>query len=368
MRVGPAVTERLLHRWGVMRPRLATVSMVAALGAAFAVGTLTTSAANPAPASAAAGGPRPVPYIPYGSAYVDGLGDGAPYEYAQTPGSPESLRPLWTKYPTNSIYGYDFSHDTKWLYGVETNSGDLVFVNQATGQQGDLGYLFKHRAWHIWTDFTVDPSTGIAYGATASLESPETTVYRIDLQAAETTELMTVPMIGLLDMSMNCEGMLYGIDRYSDRLFRVDLASGLMIPVGPLGYDIEYAQGIDFDNATGILHAWLFTASEHGVYARIDTSTGAATPFPGVLPDGEYEAAIKNTCGPAPARDCAVLEVKVIQADAREDRAHKRVKKAKASGNQARIKKAKAKWRVAKRALRAAKAARAAEGCPQFPS
>ena len=69
--------------------------------------------------------------------------------------------------------------------------------------------------------------------------------------------------------------------------------------VGPLGVNLNFAQGIDFDNATGILHAWLYVGGGVNAYSSLNLTTGAATPFAGTEPAGEFEGAIRTGL-PAP--------------------------------------------------------------------
>ena len=62
----------------------------------------------------------------------------------------------------------------------------------------------------------------------------------------------------------------------------MDPATGSVAAVGPLGVAVaDYFQRIDFDNNTGVLHAWLYLGSNTTQYSSIDVSTGRATTFPG---------------------------------------------------------------------------------------
>jgi hypothetical protein len=125
-----------------------------------------------------------------------------------------------------------------------------------------------------------------------------TALLNLNLTTGATTPIATLPSVWLIDLSMNCAGELYA-EAIGGNVYRVNPTTGVLTLVGPTGRDLAFAQGMDFDNATGVLHAWTFDLSLVAVYASIDLTTGAATAFPGASPNGELEGAIKTLCAPS---------------------------------------------------------------------
>jgi len=105
-------------------------------------------------------------------------------------------------------------------------------------------------------------------GAETVLRSVSTTDYSATLVGTITSEI-------IIGLASDASGALYGISLNSDNLFSIDTATGAGTVVGPLGIDINYAQGIAFDRTNNILYGTLYSIGG-GLYT-IDTTTGAAT-------------------------------------------------------------------------------------------
>lgn len=85
----------------------------------------------------------------------------------------------------------------------------------------------------------------------------------------------------MIGIAANSHGNLYGISISDDALYSIDKATGAGKLIGPLGYDISYAQDIAFDRDNDKLYGVLYAGE--GLLAEIDTATGAVTVFNRVL-------------------------------------------------------------------------------------
>jgi len=105
-------------------------------------------------------------------------------------------------------------------------------------------------------------------------------------------------MIGI-DVDNN--GNLYGIDGVDDNLYSIDPTTGAATIIGPLGFDIRFAQDLGIDPTTGNIYGTLFQLDQNatpattgGLYS-IDKTTGTATAI-GTPGRDEYTVcAIKGT-------------------------------------------------------------------------
>jgi len=236
--------------------------------------------------------------IPMGYAFADGLGPFAGDNFDKMtfpPGDMTAPRQIAAESSGVPIYGYDFTPDGSVLYGVLDSPGALVTVDQVTGASTVVGPMPRVVTEH-WVDLTIDPISGRAYATTVADNLTSYAIYSVDLATGAPTLIKSVAFTAMpIDMAMNCEGVMFAESIGTSSLYRVDLSSGQMQLVGPLGRYLEYAQGMDFDNATGVLHAWLYNGGA-GDYTSINTTTGLATSFPGAKPSGRFEGAIKSEC------------------------------------------------------------------------
>jgi hypothetical protein len=348
-----------------LKQAVLSISVVAVLATSLTAGQATARTDDEP--SDRAGDQRTGPAIPEGYAFVDGQGAGNYDRMVFPPGAMTAATLLVDEesYSSGNFPGYDFNPDTSKLYGVLDDDAytDLALFDQDhNGRIASVVGPMARAANHFWVDVTVDPVSGAAYAASVSTSNPvETTVYRLDLGTGSTVPLATVPGIRLGDMSMNCQGQLYGIETVGDQLVRVDPATGSVAPVGPLGVAVaDYFQGMDFDNDTGVLHAWLYVGNNTTQYSRIDVGTGRATIFPGGTVPGAYEGAISNSCA-SPA--CPKLEKKAKQAKKAVTAAKKALRAANNNGSDAAVKKAKKKLKKAKKKLDKAEDAVEAGNC-----
>jgi len=58
----------------------------------------------------------------------------------------------------------------------------------------------------------------------------------------------------IIDIAINTSGQMYRFRHCSDSLISINPATGAGTVIGPAGFDGNYAQGMDFDDLTGILY------------------------------------------------------------------------------------------------------------------
>jgi hypothetical protein len=166
------------------------------------------------------------------------------------------------------------------LVNVDTATAALTTIVPLTGVVG------------IPVSIAVDPRTGAAFvgGFDTADVGGGSRIYRLNTSTGVATALSiaTTTEDLIIDLSIDCQGVLFGVTTQSDKLFRVNTANGMVLPVSDavIGFDIfPYlgANGLDFDNANGTLYAFLtsgdnatfaFTGS---FYGAIDTQSGIGT-------------------------------------------------------------------------------------------
>jgi subtilisin family serine protease len=183
--------------------------------------------------------------------------------------------------PGSQFFAGDFINgDFSTLYVIDYGLNTLIAIDTATGAQTPIGPSTP-RSGETWTGLT-GSGDGVMYGSTTNIS--RSTLYTIDLStgaATEVGEITGAPAI--IDIAINPAGEMYGVDIVNDVLIKIDPATGAGETVGPLGVGANYAQGMDFDDETGILYWAAYTAS--GELRIIDTSTGASA-LVGGFPSG----------------------------------------------------------------------------------
>ena len=106
-----------------------------------------------------------------------------------------------------------------------------------------------------------------------------------------TSSLMTVNISGatffvgdiagsgaMIAAAIDLAGDLWGYDILTDDLWSIDKATGAGTSIGPLGYDANFGQGMDFDDSDGTCYIFGFNNGLFQPELRTcDTSTGATT-------------------------------------------------------------------------------------------
>jgi hypothetical protein len=182
---------------------------------------------------------------------------------------------------TGNFYaGGDFLNgDFSTLYAVNYSTNQFVAVDTATGAETVIGTPSPTGSWTGMTAST----DGTLYVSSSSCGT-SSTLYTIDPATGALTTVGTVTNATcLIDIAINAEGEMYGVDLVTDALVQINPATGAGTVVGSLGVNANYAQGMDFEEVTGVLYWAAYVAQ--GELRVIDTSTGAST-LVGAFPSG----------------------------------------------------------------------------------
>ena len=164
--------------------------------------------------------------------------------------------------------------DFTQLYTLDGLNNRLVAINALNGNMTPIG-MAQPLPGHHWTGLTAGDD-GLLYAA--STNGAVSMLYTINpLTAAVEPVWPVVAASQLADIAINAQGEIFGVDVVTDMLIQLDLATGASAPIGPTGVNGTEVQGLDFDEATGILY-WSasITPAESKLYT-ISPITGTAT-------------------------------------------------------------------------------------------
>ena len=202
--------------------------------------------------------------------------------------NPTAVTPIANLKGLTLIAGAFVDEDFSKLYTIDYYSNHLLTVDTSTGATSLIGTPeLQQGAGISWSSIAWDASTGILYGmAYAQTRSGLTSfLYTIDPVTAATTLVGPVTGIGdptngtlVVAIAVDSQGSLYGIEIVADDFVAIDKTSGAASVISSLGFNANYAQGLDFDDYTGTLYYAAFNASsaEAEMYT-IDPISGALT-------------------------------------------------------------------------------------------
>jgi hypothetical protein len=193
------------------------------------------------------------------------------------------------------IYGGDFDQNGVWyamqadsLLTIDTASGTMTYLGAITGATtgNNLGMTFDHSTNTMYFMRNL-PAGSMIY--TLNLTSRVATQVGL-VSSSSSTNVM-------IEMAVSNEGDMYAWS-LTDSLYSVNKSTGASTLIGPLGVNIGFAQGGDFDPATNkLIMAGYIGSGVNNLY-ELNLSTGAATLIC-APPAGEYDAfAIAGSVAP----------------------------------------------------------------------
>ncbi|MFC4821449.1 YncE family protein [Dokdonella ginsengisoli] len=176
------------------------------------------------------------------------------------------------------------------LYSLDFDSGELVRVNTADAGIAAVGVAATLNG-EDWSGLALDPTDGTLYASSTLMSgSLSSTLYTIDPLTGAATPVGAIAGGGrVIEIAADVGGQLYGVDIDGDVLIAIDKASGAATAIGALGFNAEFAEGLDFDPSSNVLY---FAAvndesvfSQPGQMYTLDTATGHATLVGGISAD-----------------------------------------------------------------------------------
>jgi hypothetical protein len=200
--------------------------------------------------------------------------------YTNAPGELTFIGPTGssTIWASDFLYG-DFTrllalNNSNVFMAINTSNSHITVISTAVPAEDQE-----------WTGLAGDPTDNTLYAASSDLQSSY--LYIIEPADGVVTPVgMVSNATGLIAIAINAQGELYGLDIIDDVLLRINKKTADADVIGPIGFDANYGQGMDFDEVADILYLAAFNADTFKPEFRVaDTATGTAT-LAGVLGDG----------------------------------------------------------------------------------
>lgn len=183
--------------------------------------------------------------------------------------------------------GTDFSREYVITQCDTVADECLDTIDTATGALTEIAVSTPPAGQH-WTGMAWDESTRTLYATSSTCENPDpaagkrsflNTFDPVSGLNAPVVEIVTGTPLCLVDIAVAPNGQMFGLDIYHDALVAIDKTSGAAQPVGSIGFDANYKQSMDFDDASGVLYLAGYADGSPalvGMYT-VDPVTGMAT-------------------------------------------------------------------------------------------
>jgi hypothetical protein len=186
------------------------------------------------------------------------------------------------------VGGAFLDDDFSRFYTLDFDTGEFLSLSTSDGSEEVIG-VATHVADEDWSGLALDRSTGVLYASSTMMSGGvSSTLYSIDPATGSATTIGPIANGGrVIEIASNAAGQLYGVDIAGDALIAIDGTGATVI--GPLGFDAEFAEGLDFDAASGVLY--FAAVHNESVFSQpaqmytIDTATGHATLVGGISAD-----------------------------------------------------------------------------------
>ena len=161
------------------------------------------------------------------------------------------------------------------IYVIDYTLNELHTLAAATGADTTIGACTP-MSGQVWTG-----ATGTADGTlyASSTDGSTSHLYTVNVATGAATvvgQITNAP--GIIDIAIDTDGEMYGVDVLTDMLVQINPASGAGTVVGPIGFDAHYAQGMDFEDGSGVLYLAAYNqTSAQGELRIADTTTGSST-------------------------------------------------------------------------------------------
>ena len=181
--------------------------------------------------------------------------------------TPGSITSIANQSPMTSISSGTWANGT-WYATTSEPPLSLITLNPATGARTLVGLMPM-----VINGLSFNPANGTLYGVRWNGSHSE--LYTISMINGSVTYIGDCGPHYLINLAINNAGQAYSVDIVSDLLGTVSLSTGFFTPVGPVGFDANYSQDMEFDRGTGNLYMTANSTATSWL-ALVDLSTGKA--------------------------------------------------------------------------------------------
>lgn len=168
--------------------------------------------------------------------------------------------------------------DLNTAYILTLNAGEFYSLDITTATYTLLGTITAPDGG-LWGGLEFDPSTNILYGMSTNFtDTNDSTLSIIDIDALTATSVGTTGTTVMVAIAIDDQSNMYGHDVVSDSFYTIDITTGNATLIGPLGFNADFAQDLEWDSSTQTLYMTAFNiVSFRGEFRTVNIETGETT-------------------------------------------------------------------------------------------
>jgi hypothetical protein len=188
--------------------------------------------------------------------------------------------------PTNEFIGgceFDNSGNFDEIYCI-SQIGEFFTSNTTTGARTDIGTAVQFNG-EFFSGLATDPTSGIMYACSDNLTLDTSSIFTIDLDTGAATRIgaVTNSSGGIISCAFDNFGQMYGLDITDETLLRIDKTTGAGTLIGPIDFNANFGQGMDFNEVDNTCYLFAFNNDTFQAELRTCNTNDGSTSLIGVL-------------------------------------------------------------------------------------
>lgn len=178
--------------------------------------------------------------------------------------------------PANSFFAVDFDNPATTLWGINNTTRGYGTINQTNGTFTQVGLVTGIPAADNISGMEFDPTSSTVFLSTTT--GTNSFLWTFNTATGVATLVGTITGFALvIDIAVSPTGVIFGHDIGTDQIMTINRTTAAPTLVGSTLQNANFAQGMDFDFASGILYAWVYIGGGVDNLSRVNTTTGATT-------------------------------------------------------------------------------------------
>lgn len=163
--------------------------------------------------------------------------------------------------------------DSNRAYVLTLANGNFFELDISSGIYTSVGTIAPP-AGEDWTGIEFDPATNILYGISSDFVGTST-VSIIDMDNLSFTAIGQTDIPGAISIATDGLGNFYSHDVVADSFYTIDITTGVATLVGPIGFEANFGQDMEWDAVSQTLYMAAFNSTTFAAELRVvDTTTG----------------------------------------------------------------------------------------------
>ncbi|MDC8003327.1 T9SS type A sorting domain-containing protein [Aureisphaera galaxeae] len=168
-------------------------------------------------------------------------------------------------------------------YVLTLSTGEFNSIDITTGTYTSMGTISPPPG-QDWNGLEFDPATRTLYGISSDF-SGTSSLSTIDVGSMSYTLVGDTGMQGAISIAITSSGDMYSYDVVDDNFYSIDTSTGAATLLGPIGFDANFGQDLEWDDSSGTMYMVCYNAGIfEGEVRTVDLGNGFTTLLGNLIP------------------------------------------------------------------------------------